>query len=709
MPSRIDELLSRMTLEEKAGQLNLIACEAEDLEPFLEQIRTGKIGGILKSSGAARNRRLQEAAVHESRLGIPLLIQDDVIHGHTTIFPIPLGEAASWDTAAVEQAARIAAREAAAAGIHLTYAPMVDVCRDARWGRIMETSGEDPCLGAQMAAARVRGFQGADLTHHDSVMACAKHFAGYGDATAGVDYLVNDFSERALREIFLPPFQTAVTAGAGAVMCAYTPFDGIPATASQFLLESVLRGDLGFGGMLVSDWDTINNLVRAGVAEDQRTAAKLAIEATLDVDMQAGAFVRHLPDLVRAGEVTEAALDAAVRRMLAAKEALGLFDDPFRGGDPAREQAVLLHPDHRDAARAMARKSFVLLQNAGILPLSRGSRIAVIGPLATAKRSPLGWWEGRGRAADTVSLWDGLREIAGPATRLSFAPGTLLDPNATSDDSLIAEAVAAARSADAVVIAVGETFDLSGEGGSRADLHLPGAQSRLIDAIAQTGTPLALVVYTGRPLVLTAEAVQAAALLVAWQPGTMGGLALADVLFGDHPPCGKLPVTFPRHAGQVPCYYGHRTSSHPHDGDGRYLCRHLDVPFAPLFPFGHGLSYTTFRHEPPQLAADLIGPGDTLVVSTTVTNTGATAGREVVQLYLRDEVCPVVRPVLELHGFQPVDLAAGAPTTVRFEIPAAGLRHWGSDHRWHPSSGWFTVFTGPDSRHLQGTRFCLTK
>lgn len=706
MAGRIEELLGRMTLEEKAGQLNLVPCDGDDLEATLGLIRAGLAGGVLKSNGAARNRRLQEAAVRESRLGIPVLFQDDVIHGHTTVFPIPLGEAATWDLEWVRRASEVAAREAAAAGIHLTYAPMVDVCRDARWGRVMETSGEDPFLGACMAVARVRGFQGEDPAADGRVLACAKHFAGYGDALAGVDYLVNEFSERALRETHLPPFQAAVEAGVAAVMCAYVAWDGVPATANQVLLDHILRGELGFGGMLVSDWETIANLVRAGVAGDLREAAALALAAGLDVDMTSGAVVRHLPGLVRDGVIGEEAVDAAVRRVLAAKEAAGLLDDPFRGCDEAREREVLLCPGHREVAREVARRSFVLLRNeGGVLPLRRGARIAVVGPLAKERRSPLGWWEGRGRPEDTVTLWEGMRQVAGEGTELVHAAGCRIEGFDAAGEEWIAEAVEIARGADVVVAAVGEWFDMSGEAGSRAGLDLPGAQTKLLECLAATGTPVVAVVYGGRPLMLTRECEVAAAVLLAWQPGTTGGLALADVLFGDHAPAGRLPMSMPRHAGQVPCYHGYRRGSHPHEGDGRYLCRQLDVPAGPLFPFGFGLGYTEFGFGPPALAADVLRAGESLEVVVAVTNVGTRRGRAVVQVYVRDEVCPVTQPELELKGFAAVELDPGESAEARVELRASDLRYWGADHRWHPACGWFTVFAGPDATRLQAARF----
>jgi beta-glucosidase len=485
--------------------------------------------------------------------------------------------------------------------------------------------------------------------------------------------------------------------------------DGIPATANRKLLDEILRGELGFGGMLVSDWQTILNLVRSGVAEDLREAARMALEASLDVDMFSHAYARHLPELVRRGVVAEGQLDAAVRRVLAAKERVGLFADPFRGCDESREREVLLCTAHRATAREVARGSFVLLQNhRDTLPLTRGACVAVVGPLAKERRSPLGWWEGRGRAEDTVSLWDGLREVAGPGTRLLHAEGCRIDGFAPAGEELIAPAVEVASQADVVVAALGEWFDMSGEAGSRAGLDLPGAQRKLLEALAATGKPLALVVYSGRPLVLTAECELAAAVLLAWQPGTMGGAALADVLFGDHPPTGKLPVTLPRHPGQVPCYYGHRRSCHPRAGEDRYLCRSLDVTPEPLFPFGHGLGYTRFELGPPCLSAERLQAGETLEVMVTVHNRGPRHGREVVQLYLTDEVCEVLRPERELKDFAAVDLAPGTSGAARFTLRARDLRHLGPDGQWRAAPGWFTLATGPDSRQLQTARFCLT-
>lgn len=706
MSERIERLIASMTPDELAGQLNLVPCDGPDTGEVRRAIAAGAVGGVLKSWGAARNRRLQEAAVGESRLGIPVLFQDDVIHGLRTVFPIPLGEAATWDEDAVERASAVAAREAAAAGLHLTYAPMVDVGRDARWGRIMETSGEDPLLGARLAAARVRGFQGAEPAAAGRVLACAKHFAGYGDALAGIDYLVNEFSGRALRETHLPPFRAAVRAGVAWVMCAYTAHDGVPATANRYLLEAVLRGELGFSGVVVSDWQTINNLVRAGVAADLREAARMALKAGVDVDMASGAYLRWLPDLLREGVITRAEVERAVRRVLEAKERIGLFDDPFRGCDEAVEREVLSAAAHRAAARDVARRSLVLLQNrGGVLPLRRGCKVAVVGPMAGEARSPLGWWEGHGEAAETVTLLAGMIETGGEETTVVWAAGCGGDGLAASDEGGIAEAVAAAAAADVVVVAVGEWFDMSGEAGSRADIGMPAAQGKLVRALHETGKPLVMVVYTGRPLVLTEECGLADAVVVVWQPGTMGGLAIGDVLFGDAAPSGKLPVSFPRHGGQVPCYYGHRRSSHPHAGGDRYSCRHLDVAFGPLFGFGHGLSYTSFAHGPVRLSAARLAAGGELVASVEVTNTGGRAGREVVQCYLRDDVCPVLRPALELKDFQTFELAPGASVVARFTITEAWLEYPGLDGRGTVDPGSFTVLIGPDLERLQAVSF----
>jgi beta-glucosidase len=526
-----------------------------------------------------------------------------VIHGFRTVFPVPLAEAASWNPRAVERAARIAAVEAAAHGLHWTYAPMVDVARDPRWGRVVEGAGEDPWLGSAMAAARVRGFQGAGLSRPDTLLACPKHFAAYGAAEGGRDYDVAEVSERTLREIYLPPFAAAVEAGAGSVMAAFNEVAGIPMHAHRRLLTEVLRGEWGFDGVVVSDFTGVQELIAHGVAATPAEAGVLALLAGVDVDMVSRIYLEHLPAAVRAGELREAEVDQAVRRVLRVKQELGLFEDPYRYADPTRERAVALAPEHLEAARGLARESIVLLRNeAGVLPLARDlSRIAVVGALADSARAALGSWVGAGREEDAVSVLEGIRRAVSPGTEVLYAPGA----GPRGDDTAgFAAAVAAAERSDAVVLVVGEDHDMSAEAASRASLDLPGVQLELAKRLHATGRPLVVVLMNGRPLAIPWLAEHVPAILEAWYLGVQMGPAVTDVLFGDHNPSGKLPVTFPRTVGQVPIYYNHKSTGRPPDPDQKYTSKYLDVHWTPLYPFGHGLSYTTFGYGEPRLSRD---------------------------------------------------------------------------------------------------------
>src|SRR5438034_1088968 len=690
----IDSLLARMTLEEKLGQLNQLSVDNQPSAEQLELVRKGLVGSFLNLTGAAATRDAQHIAVTESRLHIPLIFGHDVIHGYRTIFPIPLGEAASWDPEAVEAAARVAAREAAAAGLHWTFAPMVDIARDPRWGRIAEGSGEDPYLGSAMAAARVRGFQGTDPGAPDAVLATVKHFAAYGGAEGGRDYNTVDLSERTLREVYLPPYRAALDAGARSVMTSFNEIGGVPSTASPWLMTTVLRREWGFRGFVVSDWTAVEELRNHGVAGSRADAGKLALEAGVDMDMVSRIYVDDLPALVRTGRIPVAVVNEAVRRVLRAKAALGLFDDPYHGASPERERSVLLAPEHRQLARRVAEESIVLLKNdASLLPLApRVKSVAVIGPLADDKVAALGSWPGRGDPRDAVTPLEGIKQRAGSVSVLYVKGCGITDTAAAA----FADAVAAAKQADVAVLVLGEAGDMSGEAASRANLDLPGVQPRLLEAIYATGTPIVLVIMNGRPLTIPWAAEHVPAIVESWFLGVETGPALAAVLFGDVNPSGKLPVSFPRAVGQIPLYYNHKNTGRP-TGPDKYTSKYTDLPVTPLFPFGHGLSYTTFSHSAPPLSSLRITPAGTLHASVTVTNTGSREGAEVVQLYVHDEVASVTRPVRALAGFRRVSLKPGEARTLDFQLTAKELGLYNRDMKFVVEPGTFRVFVGGSS------------
>src|SRR5881398_2640461 len=691
---QIDSLLARMTLEEKLGQLNQVSVDGQPNAEQLDLARKGLVGSFLNLAGADATHAAQHVAVTESRLHIPLVFGQDVIHGYRTIFPIPLGEVASWDPEAVEAAAHVAAREAAAAGVHWTFAPMVDIARDPRWGRIAEGSGEDPYLGSAMAAARVRGFQGSDPRAPDAVLATVKHFAAYGGAEGGRDYNTVDLSERTLREVYLPPYHAAIDAGAGSVMTSFNEIGGIPSTASPWLMTTLLRREWGFKGFVVSDWTAVAELLNHGVAGSRADAGKLALEAGVDMDMVSRIYVSDLPALVRAGRIPVAVVNEAVRRVLRAKAALGLFDDPDHGATPERERAALLAPEHRQLARRVAEESIVLLRNEGqVLPLAaRVKTLAVIGPLADDNASALGSWPGRGDPQDAVTPLAGIKQRAGSVS-VVYAKGCGITDTSTAG---FADAVAAAKQADVAVLVLGEAGDMSGEAASRADLDFPGVQERLLEAVQATGTPVVLVVNSGRPLTIAWAAEHVPAIVESWFLGVETGPALAAVLFGDVSPSGKLPVTFPRAVGQIPLYYNHKNTGRP-TGPDKYTSKYTDLPVTPLFPFGHGLSYTTFGYSDLRLSAPRIGPAGTLKVSVTVTNTGAREGAEVVQLYVHDEVASVTRPVRTLAGFRRVSLKPGEARTVDFQLTPKELGLYNRDMKFVVEPGKFRVFVGGSS------------
>jgi len=691
---QIDSLLARMTLEEKLGQLNQVSVDGQPNAEQLDLARKGLVGSFLNLAGADATHAAQHVAVTESRLHIPLILGLDVIHGYRTTFPIPLGEAASWDPEAVEAAAHVAAKEAAAAGVHWTFAPMVDIARDPRWGRIAEGSGEDPYLGSAMAAARVRGFQGKDLRAPDAVLATVKHFAAYGGAEGGRDYNTVDLSERTLREVYLPPYHAAIDAGAGSVMTSFNEIGGIPSTASPWLMTTLLRREWGFKGFVVSDWTAVAELLNHGVAGSRADAGKLALEAGVDMDMVSRIYVSDLPALVRAGRIPVAVVNEAVRRVLRAKAALGLFDDPDHGATPERERAALLAPEHRQLARRVAEESIVLLKNEGqVLPLAaRVKTLAVIGPLADDKTSALGSWPGRGEPQDAVTPLEGIKQRAGSVS-VVYAKGCGITDTSTAG---FADAVAAAKQTDVAVLVLGEAGDMSGEAASRAELDLPGVQERLLEAVQATGTPVVLVVNSGRPLTIAWAAEHVPAIVESWFLGVETGPALAAVLFGDVSPSGKLPVTFPRAVGQIPLYYDHKNTGRP-TGPDKYTSKYIDLPVTPLFPFGHGLSYTTFSYSDLRLSAPRITPTGTLRASVSVTNTGSREAAEVVQLYVHDEVASVTRPVRALAGFRRVSLKPGEARTVEFSLTAKELGLYNKDMKFVVEPGKFRVFVGGSS------------
>ena len=705
----VDSLLARMTLEEKLGQLTQLPGRWGDTGPVVPEggegeIRRGQVGSFLGVFGAGYTRRMQEVAL-QSRHKIPLLFAHDVIHGFRTIFPVSIAEAASWDPQAVEHAARIAAIEATAAGLHWTFAPMVDIARDARWGRIVEGAGEDPYLGSIMAAARVRGFQGTDLSAPNTMLATAKHFVGYGAAEGGRDYNIADIPEVTLRDIYLPPFHAAIDAGAGSVMASFNEVAGEPVHASERLIDGLLRAEWGWNGVLVSDYTGVLELIPHGVAADSASAGALALRAGVDVDMVSRIYLNKLAPLVRSGRVAMRDVNAAVRRVLRAKYDLGLFADPFRYSDTTRERQTLLAAEHRAAARALARKAIVLLRNEGrALPLSKSlGTIAVIGSLATDARSSIGNWSAAGRAEEGVTVLEGIRRAV-PSARVVHARGA---DSATADTSGFAEAVRVARDADVVVLVVGEHQEQSAEANNRAFLGLPGAQEGLVRAVRGAGKPVVVVLMGGRPLAISSFADSVPAIMHAWYLGTEMGNAVADVLFGDANPSGKLPVTIPRTVGQVPLYYNHRNTGRPPVANQKYTSKYIDVPWTPLYPFGHGLSYTTFAYRNLRLSAAAMRPSDTLIVSVDVTNTGDRVGDEIVQLYIRDEVGTLTRPVKELRGFRRITVQPGETQSVSFALGSKDLAFHDAALDLVVEPGFFRVYVGSSSERVEEARFEL--
>ncbi len=699
--AKVTALLKQMTLEEKVGQLVQYSSSEEVTGPHsvsnvAEEIRAGRCGSMLNVVGAEATRAMQDIAVKETRLKIPLLFGYDVIHGFRTIFPQNLGQSASWDLEAIENAERIAATEAASAGIHWTFAPMVDIARDPRWGRVSEGAGEDPFLGAAIAKARVRGFQGDDLSRKDTVLACVKHYTAYGAAQAGRDYFTTDVPEITLRDIYLPPFRAAIDAGAGSIMPAFNDLNGIPCSANSFLLNQVLRKEWGFNGLVVSDWMAIKQLIPHSFAADEREACLKSINAGMDMDMEGLVYLHELGGLVKSGEVPMERLDAAVSAVLLAKARLGLLDDPYRYCDAALEKRSMLTPASLTAARELARKSCVLLKNEKkLLPLAKGTKIALVGPLADSKRDLLGNWTAQGKDAEVVTIRTALEEKY-PAT-VTYAKGCALQgDNKESFES----AKKIAQRADVVVAVLGESWDMTGEASSRTNLDLPGNQQAFLEMLHATGKPVVVVLLTGRPLTLEKALPFMDALLVGWFPGSKGGPAIVDVLSGAYNPSGKLTVSFPRSTGQIPIFYNHKSTGRPQDHNKpfeKFLSNYLDAPNTPEFPFGFGLSYTKFAIVNPALSATEMSMSGSIDITATLANEGERDGEEVVQLYVRDVAGSVTRPVRELKGFTKVYVKRRNSIPVSFTLRPADLAFTKADMSFGPESGLFEVFLGGDS------------
>ena len=712
---RVDSVLRLMTLEEKIGQMNQYNGDWDATGPITKdgdkqnQIRKGMLGSMLNVTGVQHTRELQEMAM-QSRLKIPLLFGQDIIHGYRTTFPIPLGEAASWDLPAIRQSARIAAAESAAAGVHWTFAPMVDIARDPRWGRVMEGAGEDPWLGSQIARARILGFQGNHLGDTDAIMACAKHFAAYGAAIGGRDYNSVDMSLRTLWEVYLPPFKAAAEAGAATFMNSFNDLNGIPATGNAYLQREVLKGKWGFKGFIVSDWGSVGEMIPHGYAANNYEAAREAVTAGCDMDMESRSYIGNLAKLVRDGKVSVTLIDDAVRRILTKKFELGLFDDPFRFSNEKRAAQQWDNPDNLAIEQTMAEKSIVLLRNDNqLLPLSKTTAtIALIGPLIKSVRENLGFWSyyWPDDSSRVISPWDGIAHKVGNTTKLLYAKGCEIDDTSTTG---FAEAVAVANQADVVIMDVGEAPDMSGEAKSRSNLHLPGVQEDLIRAIRATGKPVVVMISAGRPLIFNWTADHVPTILYTWWLGTRAGNAMADVLFGDYNPSGKLPISFPRTEGQIPVYYDHYSTGRPakNDSDRYYVSAYIDLLNGPRFPFGYGLSYTSFSYSDITLSAPTFRPDDKLTASVTLTNTGKYEGRETVQLYIRDLVGSVVRPVKELKGFQQVSLKPGESKRISFTISAEDLRFYNEKLQYIYEPGEFRLFIGGNSNEVKEAKFTL--
>ncbi|KSU64412.1 beta-glucosidase [[Bacillus] enclensis] len=717
---KLTSLVNEMTLDEKIAQLTQLATPffkgASDggqitgpmAEMGISDETIGNAGSVLGASGAKEVKSIQRKHLKENRLGIPLLVMSDIVHGYKTIFPVPLAIGCSWDLELAEKSAEIAAREASASGVHVTFAPMVDLVRDPRWGRVMESTGEDPYLNSEFARAFVRGFQGNDLTNEtDRVAACVKHFAAYGAAEGGRDYNTVDMSERELRESYLPAYKAALDEGCEMVMTAFNTVFGIPATGNKKLMRSILREEMGFDGVLISDWGAVKEMIPHGVAEDEKEAALKALTAGVDIEMMTAAYVKYLKILVEEGQVEEALIDEAVLRILTLKEKLGLFENPYRGADEELEKEVMLSTAHREAARELASKSAVLLKNEGVLPLRKEQNIALIGPFAESG-DILGPWSWLGSKKDAVTVREGFSQKINEA-QLTVAGGSDIE---TISEEQIQDALHAAKDADVIVLALGEDSEMSGEAGCRADIRLPEAQLELIQRMKKLGKPIVSVLFNGRPLDLHGVWDETDAVLEAWYPGTEGGAAVADLLYGDVNPSGRLAMSFPYSAGQIPVYYNQYNTGRPKgapDAQERYVSQYLDIPNSPLFPFGYGLSYTEFTYSGMELSSEKMTCDRPLNLTVTVTNSGTAAGEEVVQLYVRDVSGEVVRPLKELKAFEKISLEPGVSKEVGFSLTEEQLRYHHSDLTFTSDRGTFIAYIGGNSKDVMEASFILEK
>lgn len=729
--SFIDNLMKQMTIEEKIGQLNLLtpggAVTGEVVSKDVEsKIKQGKVGGIFGIRGADKTRAAQEIAVNNSRLKIPLIIGMDVIHGHQTLFPIPLGLSCTWDMELIKESARLAAREATADGIMWTFSPMVDIARDPRWGRISEGSGEDPFLGSRIAEAMVQGYQGKDLADPTTMMACVKHYAGYGAAEGGRDYTAADMSTLKLLNEYLPPYHAAVDAGVGSIMNSFNVIDYMPATANSFLLKDVLRKDWGFDGFVVTDYTSLNEMINHGIG-DLQEVSKLALKAGVDMDMVGEGFLNTLKKSLDEKKITEEEINTACRRILIAKQKLGLFEDPYKYFDTERAKKEILSAGHRAFARKAAAKSFVLLKNdKDILPLKKSGSIAVVGPLADSRRNMLGTWSVSGDHNQAVTVLEGIKNCIGTKAAVRYAKGanlsddtlfakkvnvfgTEIEIDKRSPDAMINEAVAISKQSDVIIAVVGEAADMTGEASSMADIGLQPSQRKLLEALKKTGKPIIMVLYNGRPMTLVWENKNMNAILDVWFGGTEGGNAVADVLFGDVNPEGRLTTSFPVHVGQIPVYHSMLNSGRPYNGEefSKFKSNYLDIPNEPLFPFGYGLSYSKIDYSAPTVSNTTLQGGGKIQVSAQVINSGTTETNETVQLYIRDVVGSISRPMKELKGFEKITIKPGESKSVSFTIDESLLKFYNSQHVYASEPGTFEVFIGPNVRDAKKTKFEL--
>ncbi|MFG6150529.1 glycoside hydrolase family 3 N-terminal domain-containing protein [Halobacillus sp. B23F22_1] len=715
--NQLTSLLEQMTTEEKVGQLIQLAT------PFLKGASDGgqitgpmvgmgiteevvkNTGSVLGASGAKEIKNIQESHLKDNRLGIPLLFMSDIVHGYKTIFPVPLAIGCSWDLDLAERSAEIAAVEAAVSGIHVTFAPMVDLVRDPRWGRVMESTGEDPYLNSEFARAFVRGFQGDFANDNQRVASCVKHFAAYGAAEGGRDYNTVDMSEWQLRENYLPAYKAALDEGCEMVMTAFNILNGVPSTGNKTLMRDLLRNEWGFDGVLISDWGAVKELIPHGVAEGEKEAARKALEAGVDIEMMTECYVNHVQQLIEEGSLTENLVDEAVLRILKLKQKLGLFDNPYRGADERLERELILSKQHRDSARELAAKSAVLLKNEQVLPLERSQKIALIGPFAD-NHDILGPWSWLGAQEDTITLDKGIQSYA---SEVKIAEGSSVESSSSVQLDL---ALKAAEQSDVIVLALGESSDMSGEAGCRADIRLPQVQLELIQEMKQLNKPIVTVLFNGRPLELHGVIDETDALLEAWYPGTEGGQAVADLLYGTSNPSGRLAMSIPHSVGQVPVYYNHYNTGRPKnapDAQERFVSQYLDSPNGPLFPFGYGLSYTTFTYSEVTISSQELREGETLTITTRITNSGEKAGEEVVQLYVRDTAGEVVRPMKELKNFERVSLYPGEEKVVIFTLKEEDLRYYHSNLEYKSDPGHFEVLVGPNSKQTSSSAFQLVK